>query len=387
MQTVPPRQPVIPGMEAAVGRQAANTWDAIKKGVAEGYQFGMSRPYKDRSYSAVTVRAPAENYDYLPQIGRVAYTGGRVAADIQGHGTRSILWNAQPEDFGAGLLNKYFAEMPKGARLPAVLASTAMLGIGSGIYNPLNIVEGGRTAGYQAINPDAENPTQTSTPLYDLAVERGFFGRKGRLLPWQEFTKERPDVSFEDYENYKEYLFKRDDNLLRDLTLGTVQATNGINGPELSIMGYGVTPGGVAASLGTAYGLRELAKLIPRNQVTPDDVNFDYTNMLNRRSANTERYTDFVGDYPVIHGMEEVMQPSAPPANYQAPRVASGLTMPTRDNPPLPRDMSNPAEPGTPEYLAREKNKARLQAHYEKTYKPQYSNVQQTKPRRVYNPT
>lgn len=385
MQQLPPRQLIIPGTEAALGRQPTNTWDAIKKGAVGGYKFGMSRPYKDRSYSAVVVRAPVEDYDYLPQIGQVAYAGGRIAADVVGHGTRSLLWNAQPEDFGAGLLNKYFAQIPKEFRLPAVLASTAMLGIGSGIYNPLNVAEGGRTAGYQAINPNEEDLTQTSTPLYDLVVERGFFGRKGRLLPWREFTKERPDVTFEDYEKYKDYLYKRDDNLLRDLTLGIVQGTtNGINGPEVSIMGYNVTPGGIAASLGTAYGLRELAKLIPRNQVTPDDVNFDYTDMLNRRNANTQRYTDFVGNHPVVPGMEDIMQPGVPPHNFKPPRVASGLEMKTRDNPPLPKDMPNPAEPGTPEYIAREKNKARLQAQYEKTYKSKFANVQQTKPRRVY---
>lgn len=373
-------------MKVAVGRQATGVWDAIKKGAVGGYNFGMSRPYKDRSYSAVTVRAPVEDYDYLPQVGRVAYTGGRVAADALGHGTRSILWNAQPEDFGAGLLNKYFEGIPKGVRLPATLASTSMLGIGSGIFNPLNLSEGGRTAGYQAINPDSEDSKQTSTPLYDLAVERGFFGRRGRLLPWSEFKEERPDVSFEDYENYKQYLYKRDDNLLRDITLGTVQATNGINGPELSIMGYGVTPGGVAASLGTAYGIKKLAQLLPENQVTPDDVNHNYTADLNRRSANTERYTEFVGDYPVIHGMEEVMQPSAPPANYQAPRVNDGMSMKIAEDALEPHNLPNTAEPGTKEWEQREKHKARMKTRYENKHKSQYKDIVPTKPRRVYTP-
>lgn len=382
-----PRQVIIPGMEVAVGRQATGVWDAIKKGAVGGYDFGMSRPYKSRSYSVVNKRAPAEDYDYLPQIGQVAYTGGRVAADIAGHGTRSFLWNAHPEDLGSSLVGKYLEGVPKRLAVPGALLATSMIGVGSGNLNPLNILEGGRTAGYQAINPEEEDSTKSTTPIYDFAVERGFFGRRGRLLPWAEFKEERPDVSFEQYDDYKNYLYNRDDNLLRDLSLGIVKGNlSGINGPEINIMGYSVTPGGVAASLGTAYAVKKLAELLPQNQVTPDDVNHNYTADLNRRSANTERYTEFVGDYPTIPGMEEVMQPSAPPANYQAPKVNDGMKMRIAEDALEPHNLPNTAEPGTKEWEQREKHKARMKTRYENKHKSQYKDIVPTKPRRVYTP-
>lgn len=199
-----------------------------------------------------------------------ATVAGAIAGDILGHGTRSKLWNLQPEDFmgtwAGKVLRDSLAKKPVG--LLGQYATTAALGLGSGNYNPLNLTEGGRTAGYQAINPD-DDPRESTTPVYDLVVERGLFGRRGRLLPWDTFKEERPDVSYQEYFDYQNYLKNKDDNLLGDVTLGLAKGTlNGINGPELSVMGYSVTPLGAAAALGIMGASKHLVDNIPALRIT-----------------------------------------------------------------------------------------------------------------------
>ena len=90
-------------------------------------------------------------------------------------------------------------------------------------------------------------------------VDRYFLGRSGALLPYNEFVKERPDVSREEYNQYKNYLFG---------DKSVVKATmDGVQGPEVTFMGKslplmtGILPG-VAGVLGARRGVkRGLEKL------------------------------------------------------------------------------------------------------------------------------
>lgn len=236
-------------------------WDKFKYGAGRGLEWGINPPSTENSpvagfkghYSkSVLERAPEIFYEELPTEGKVGFAAGRVAADVLGHGTRHYLWNVQPEDFTNTYGRQHLKDSPRLAMLAGSYGASVALGIGSGNYNPLNIAEGGRTAGYSAVNADPEDPTQSTTPVSEFLIDRGMFGRKGKLLPWEQFKQERPDVSYEEYSDYKDYLFNKDDNLLRSLTLGLAKGTlDGINGPELNVMGYGVTPLGAAAAMGT----------------------------------------------------------------------------------------------------------------------------------------
>lgn len=287
----PTDYPVIPGMETyvnpveqlqiprlwdeAIPNSSMPTWkqptygfaEGLTKGFKRGFQYGVDNE-SFRSRSFITNRAPQAEYEYLPNSGRIAYAAGRIAADVVGHGSRQFIWRAHPEDV-SGTHSASYVDAIGGNKVVATVApylTSLALGIGSGNYNPLNLTQGGRPDGFQAISPDEDDPRISTNPVYDQLVERGLFGRKGRLLPWEEFRQERPDVSYERYARYKDYLTNKDDNLLRKLSLGMAKGTTeGINGPELQIMGYSVTPTGAAAALGTlaatAYGVKRFAAL------------------------------------------------------------------------------------------------------------------------------
>ena len=237
------------------------SWDAIKQGASKGFNYAVDGDGIIRTKSIFTDRAPVTEYNYLPVEGQAAYAAGRIAADFVGHGSRSFIWGAHPEDFFSRFGNKYLAEIPKNVRVPALYGAGALMGLASGNYNPLNFEGGGAAAGFGAISGDPDDPTVSSAPVYDMVVERGAFGRKGKILGWEEFRQQRPDVSFEDYSKYKDYLYNKDENLLRQMTFGLAKANlDGINGPEVNVMGYSVTPAGAAAALGALAGTKYLYK-------------------------------------------------------------------------------------------------------------------------------
>ena len=105
------------------------------------------------------------------------------------------------------------------AAAPAWIA--ASMGIGNFMRQP----------GYKATLPDEDNPTQTTNVAGELA-NRYFLGRSGSLLPYDEFVKERPDVSKSEYNAYKNYLFANKSPLK-----GTM---DGISGPEVNFMGKSI---------------------------------------------------------------------------------------------------------------------------------------------------
>lgn len=105
------------------------------------------------------------------------------------------------------------------AAAPAWIA--ASMGIGNFMRQP----------GYKATLPDKDDPTQTTNMAGELA-NRYFLGRSGSLLAYDDFVKERPDVSREEYNAYKNYLFANKSPLK-----GTM---DGISGPEVNFMGKSI---------------------------------------------------------------------------------------------------------------------------------------------------
>jgi len=126
----------------------------------------------------------------------------------------------------------------------------AVIGISMGIGNAY------RLPGYKAAVPSEADPTQSADLLAE-AGSRYFLGRSGSLLPYDEFVKERPDVSRGEYEAYKAYLFSSSLPLK-----GTLE---GIHGPEVTFLGKsipvatGILPA-VAAVMGGRYGARKAGR-------------------------------------------------------------------------------------------------------------------------------
>lgn len=133
-------------------------------------------------------------------------------------------------------------------KLPAVIASSALLAT-SGNSNFANITGGGRLPGFEAVMPVDGDKTQSSNPLLELGA-RYMFGRTGRVLPWEEFTEERPDVAPGDYGAYRAYQFNSGP------LLGIAKATSrNIDAePEFTMMGFRVPLSAASTVGGTLIG-------------------------------------------------------------------------------------------------------------------------------------
>ena len=116
-------------------------------------------------------------------------------------------------------------------------ASGVAINGGLGLLNPL-----GGSGGYTAAIESADDPTKTSNVILEVAAKY-FMGRTGDLLPYDEFSQYRPDVSKGEYNKYKAFKYdKKEDwnptdgdfTVINGLLKGT---TEGIHGPELQMLG------------------------------------------------------------------------------------------------------------------------------------------------------
>lgn len=145
-------------------------------------------------------------------------------------------------------------------------ASLALVG-SSGSHDLGNLLQGGRTPGFQAVMASDEDPRQSTNVVGEL-LARYFLGRSGRLLDWEEFTEERPEVSRGDYERYNAFQFQKG---IADLNL--VKATDrNLNGePEVVAMGFQVPLSGASAAggamVGGMAGATQLAGMIEKEVV------------------------------------------------------------------------------------------------------------------------
>lgn len=142
-------------------------------------------------------------------------------------------------------------------RIPQIVAKGAIPGLttmallsASGNHDPFNPLQGGRTRGYQAILADENDPTRTTNAPLEFLL-RYVIGRSGRLLEWDQFTQERPDVSPEDYSAARAHQIDRGLFGL-NLVKGTGRNLNGE--PEFTMMGFRVPLSGAAAAGGAMLG-------------------------------------------------------------------------------------------------------------------------------------
>lgn len=124
-----------------------------------------------------------------------------------------------------------------GMRTAATLLPTGIaINAGMGLLTPT-----GGAEGYKAVLPSEDDPTKTSNVVGEVALKY-LLGRRGDLLPYDEFKKVRPDVSEDEYRRYKAYRYDRRTDLNPldgDFNIGGVVkgTTEGINGPELQLLG------------------------------------------------------------------------------------------------------------------------------------------------------
>ena len=109
---------------------------------------------------------------------------------------------------------------------------------GIGLLNPL-----GGSGGYAAAIPSSEDPAKTENAVLEVAAKY-ILGKTGNLLPYEEFSKHRPDVDKGDYNRYKAFKYEKDTDLNPfddgqvTLPTGVAKFTmEGIHGPELQFLG------------------------------------------------------------------------------------------------------------------------------------------------------
>lgn len=225
--------------------------EQIQNGFQKGWTYGVESKPWGFTRSSIWHRAPQSEYNNLNTLGSVGFVSGRIAGDILGEGSRSLVWRLHPLDLAGTSAMKAVESVGgnRSAQVLAMAAATNALGVGSGNMNFFNLDEAGRPTGFAATDPNPEDPRETNNVALEY-FNRNVLGRTGRLLPWEQFHEERPDVDYETYAAYQEYL--RDPGIL-GMAKGTLE---GVDGPEARIMGYRVTPlGAIAAAATTGLGV------------------------------------------------------------------------------------------------------------------------------------
>lgn len=149
-----------------------------------------------------------------PIVENAAYGAGRLAGSFMNDSMRSWYWRF---NHPLGIANSLGREIPRkaglvnhkgkvlpGAAVAAAFGVTTALDLASGNTDITNLDEGGRPKGYSALFASPEDPTKSTNLAVEVPV--GYLtGRKGKLLPWETFSQERPDVTPEEYQEYKTY--------------------------------------------------------------------------------------------------------------------------------------------------------------------------------------
>lgn len=272
--------------------------EAIGRGSPGGFRQGFGRGFTTEldasgairagtrgsrfASSVVFNRAPQELWQDLNPLGRLGYVTGRTAQDVVGHGTRArVLFDAYPLDFVQGRVTEALVQqgLPSWYARPGGYAAATALGLGAGNLNLGNLAEAARPAGFQAMMPQQGNLRQTENPVGEY-IARGFFGQTGRILPWNEFRKERPDVSYDQYQGYLK--MQRDRSFISggggavpyvNVGFGAfrIVPNNPIaGGPTFTSLGYNVNfPGALAAGATAAGALYAGRQLLGSQQQQP----------------------------------------------------------------------------------------------------------------------
>ncbi len=254
-----------PSVKPRLSQVASSPWGQFKEGARRGWDFALDTAteeqkaaqkdslfrsffqHSDRYTRSALHPTTKDITQGLNGWGLTGFGGARIAADVAGHGTRHYLWNIHPEDVTYTIAGDAIdlAGGNKSARIAGAYLSNVALALGAGNLNLMNLDEAGRPRGFAATLPTDEDPRLTENTALEY-VNRGLFGRTGRLLPWEQFHAERPDVDYQTYADYQEYL--RDPGMFLGVVKGTL---DGVDGAEARILGYRVTPAAALAAAGT----------------------------------------------------------------------------------------------------------------------------------------
>lgn len=144
---------------------------------------------------------------------------------------------------------------------------------GLGLLTPF-----GGAEGYEAVVPNSEDPRKTDNMLGEIA-SKYILGRTGNLLNWDDFKKDRPDVSKGEYNAYKAFKYDKAldlnpfDDGKTNLPGAIIKTTDdGIHGAELQFLGRSLPVNTAlipfaSAVAGTALGVRRGKRYRPGGEL------------------------------------------------------------------------------------------------------------------------
>lgn len=335
--------------------------ERLAEGLLRGFRTGMQ---PDKSMSSETVmnistedgvakkptstrgtpflRDPADygrQYKELGLPGVAGYTAGRIAGDVVFNGIPQFFWNIHP----AEVTSHVAYDMAKDAGLNRAgrgwTQYAAGLGLGTmaGVFNPLNPTEAFRSPGFSAIVPSDEDPRKPENWAQDM-ISRWPLMRGGKILPWEQFSQEKPNITQDQYNRYREFL--RSPGIggfgLLKFTTDSVRDPTGL---EAQLMGFPITPTGVLA--GTLGGIAAVSLArgeVPNrigisNHYTPKlgfpsdgrQIELDLNTGLNMSDPDTKPIVQPKPDFRYSVGIPEVITKPAGTAVAGARGIVGNL--------------------------------------------------------------
>jgi hypothetical protein len=243
----------VPGKPVGI-TQGAAIGANIKEQIARerGYGQGVvdQQFYKRLQQSGVTARQTP-----LAFLG--AYSANMLG-DVLNDETRRFYWKynhpgAIADELAQQVIDPYKQLGWYGTAAVGAMAIQPAAAL-TGAYNPLNIAQLGRPAGYKQNLPSEEDYKETSDPAAEI-FQRFFQGRRGQPLKYEDAKKEIPTLTHGRYANYMNFLYN-DPGIPG--TMGTVKITGeNLEGkPELRLMGNPVSIPSVTTLAGGLIGGR-----------------------------------------------------------------------------------------------------------------------------------
>lgn len=185
---------------------------------------------------------------------------GRTAADLTSNGLLNLYWALNATQavalLGARVGLQKFAKLrahktPDGPAPNVTERQLDLMSLPTATAINFGIGNVSRLPGFAQTAPDPDDPTKTADPLQEV-LNRHVLNRSGKLLPWDQFRQERPDVSQKQYDDYKNYLYAEKGLLGLNALKGTM---HGIDGPTITFLGKDVPVSqAVLPTLGTIVG-------------------------------------------------------------------------------------------------------------------------------------
>lgn len=229
----------------------ANIQSGVKR---KPWGFYQSEYGSAKEYIKQTIKNPAE-------------TAAAATLDVLTNATRRDIWKYTNVHRMLGETGQYVGPrlgVGTAAGLAVAAAVPVVAGALSGqIGSPL---QGFRPAGYKSVVPKSKEEDPSGKQPINVGLEAGMrygLGQRSKILGYQDFKQERPDVLPSTYTHYRRYEYSKpkpgslvqiDPEGQSFTALGGVVrgSAKGLNDPELRIKGVPVT---ASAALGVAAGL------------------------------------------------------------------------------------------------------------------------------------